>query len=231
MKTNIFVSALVTAVLIAIAGIGAYFILPRLIQENTSDLNLQIKQANERLQKIEGSIAVSEQASKEGQLKIGADAQTIVNMVNRQISRIDALSVQTKGDIKRIDDEMTRQKNRIEKGLKEQEETAKKIDDATKSLAQTAQFRGLLANIKRQILKVRLEISDKNIGNAKNELNLIDARFGQASALTSAQEKTTLKELHQMLQKVRADLDTNLASAANRLDLLWHELEKVPEQP
>ena len=49
--------------------------------------------------------------------------------------------------------------------------------------------------------------------------------------LTSAQEKTTLKELHQMLQKVRADLDTNLASAANRLDLLWHELEKVPEQP
>ncbi len=231
MKTNIFVSLLVTAVLIAIAGIGAYFILPGLIRENTSDLNLQMKQANERLQKIEGYIAVSEQASKEGQLKIGADAQTIVNMMNQQISRIDALSVKTKGDIKRIDDEMTGQKNRIEKGLKQQEETAKKIDDATKSLVQTTQFRGILANIKRQILKVRLEISDKNIGNAKNELNLIDARFDKASALASAQEKTTLKELHQMLRKIRADLDTNLASAANRLDLLWHELEKLPEMP
>ena len=231
MKTNIFVSVLVSAVVIAIAGIGAYFILPRLIQENTSDLNLQIKQANERLQQIEGYIAVLEQASKEGQLKIGADAQTIVNMVNQQISRVDALSAKSREDIKRIGEEMAKQSSRIEQGFKEQKETARKIDEATKSLVQTAQFRGFLANIKRHILKARLEISDKNIGNAKNELSLIDAQFDKASVLASDQQRTTLKELHQMLQKVRADLDTNLASAGNRLDLLWHELEKLPEQP
>ena len=230
MKTNIVVSILVAALLIAAAGSGAYFLLPEIIRDNTADLALQMKQANDRLQKLESYAASAEQASKEGQLKIGADAQTIVNTVNRQISRVDALDAKEREEIRRIEEGMVQLKNKIDQGLKNQDEASKKIDAATKSLAQNARFRGILANIKRQILKARVEISDGNLGNAKNELNLIDAQFDRASALATAPEKNALRESQEMLQKVKADLDTNLASAANRLDLLWHELEKLPEQ-
>ncbi|MFH1079985.1 MAG: hypothetical protein V1766_06955 [Pseudomonadota bacterium] len=230
MKTNIVVCVLVAGVLIVAAGAGAYFLLPVMIREQTAGLRSQLQQTEERLQKVEAYLSSEEKEIKAGQLKSGSDANTIIKALNKQAARTDALEGKITGEMKRIGDETGKQRNRIEEGLKEQTETSKKISADAKALARMTAFDSLLNNVKGQILKARLEVGDKNITVARNELDLIDKQFDKALTLASDHEKVGIGELHEMLRKVKMDLDVNFSSAVNRLDLLWHELGKLQEK-
>lgn len=230
MKTNIIICVLVAGVLIVAAGAGAYFLLPVMIQEQTAGLRSQLQQTEERLQKVEAYIQSEEKEIKAGQLKIGSDANTIVKALNKQTARIDAMEGKITGEIKHIGDETGKQQTRIEEGLKEQIETSKKISAEAKALVRMTAFDSLLNNIKGQILKARMEVGDKNITVARNELDIIDKQFDKALIIASDDEKAGIGELHEMLRKVKADLDVNFSSAVNRLDLLWHELGKLQEK-
>lgn len=230
MKTNIIVSFLVAGILIVGAGAGAYFLLPALIQEKTAALNSQLKKTEERLQKLEAYIASEEKANSEGQLKIGADPKMMIKALNRQNARIDALESKISKGMKSIDEGLVKQRNRIDEGLKEQAESSRVVSAEAKAFIRTTTFNSLLNNIKGQILKARLALSDKNISAVRNELDLVDNQFDKARGLASDQQKADIEKLHEMLGNVKTDLDINLASAANRLDLLWHELGKLSER-
>jgi len=230
MRTNVIICALVAGVLIVAAGAGAYFLLPFMIQEQTAGLRSQLQQTEERLQKVEVYIKSEEKEIKAGQLKIGSDADTIVKALNKQAVRTNALEGKIAGEMKRISDETEKQRNRIEEGLKEQVETSKNISAEAKALVRMTAFDSLLNSIKGQILKARLEVSDKNITVARNELDLIDKHFDKALVIASDHEKAGIGELHEMLRKVKADLNVNFSSAVIRLDLLWHELGKLQEK-
>ena len=43
----------------------------------------------------------------------------------------------------------------------------------------------------------------------------------------SDENKKAIEELQSTLKKARAEIDTDLPAALNRIDLLWHEMGKL----
>ncbi|MEW6002881.1 MAG: hypothetical protein AB1638_09585, partial [Nitrospirota bacterium] len=75
------------------------------------------------------------------------------------------------------------------------------------------------------ILKVKVDLTSRNFGSAKNELNLVDEAFEKAK--TAASDKRVIEELQLTLKKAKSEIDTDLPSAISRIDLLWHETGKL----
>jgi hypothetical protein len=88
-------------------------------------------------------------------------------------------------------------------------------------------FDARMANIRGHILKARVEIVAKNVGTAKNELDLVNEVFERTKASASDESKKAIEELQATLKKARAEIDTDLPAALNKIDLLWHEMGKM----
>ena len=88
-------------------------------------------------------------------------------------------------------------------------------------------FYALMATIRGNVLKVKLELVAKNVGTARNDLELISGTFEKAKTLATEENRKVIDELQGILKKARGDIDTDLPSAINRIDLLWNEMSKV----
>ncbi len=218
MKTGVGIIFLI-ALIIAMAGIG-YFGLPFLIEKENIGLRADIQDLKQRLQKIE-------EESKAAPLKPEADVQKVIKTVNAIYHKVNSLEDSFKKGMSETNEAIKIQGKATEEALKKQAEALDKVNKETQTKIQGIMFDAAMANIRGHLLKARVEIAAKNVGIAKSELDLIDGLFIKTAEVASDENKKTIKELQGILKKARAEIDTDLPAAINRIDLLWYEMGKL----
>jgi hypothetical protein len=213
-------TVLVVLVLILVLAGAGYLGLPILIKQETSGLVTDIQDVKQRLQKIE-------EESKAAPLPPDADVQKVIKTVNAMYSQIASLEDSLKKSSSAIDETIKKQSAMTEEALRKQADTINTIDKETRTKIQGIMFDAAMANIRGHILKARVELVAKNVGTAKAELDLINELFSKASVVASDENKKSIRELQTSLQKAKAEMDTDLPAALNKIDLVWHEMSRL----
>jgi hypothetical protein len=213
-------TVLVVIILVAvIAGIG-YFGLPFLINKETAGLRADIQDLKQRLQKME-------EESKAAPLKPDANVHEVIRDVNAIFHKMNSLESSFQKGISATNETIKIQRTATEEALRKQAETIDRMNKESDARTQKIMFDARMANIRGHILKARVEIVAKNVGNAKNELDLVSEAFESTKASASDENQKAIEELQITLKKARAEIDTDLPAALNRIDLLWHEMGKL----
>jgi uncharacterized membrane-anchored protein YhcB (DUF1043 family) len=236
MKTRLWIIFLIILI-VAIAGIG-YLGLPILIEKETAGLRADVQDVKQRLQKIE-------EESKAAPLKPDADVQKVIKTVNAIYYRVNSLEDSLKKGLSATDEtikkqgkvteetlkkhaeEIEKQKAATAEALRKQAEVIDKLNQETETKIQKIMFDATMASIRGHILKARVELVAKNVGTARAELDLVDELFSKVSEIASDKDRGTIQELRLSLKKTRAEMDTDLPAALNKIDLLWHEISKL----
>ena len=216
MKTAL-IGFILALLVVAVAG---YFGLPVLIDRETSGLKQELQDVNQRLLKIE-------EESKVAPLKTDADTGKIIRTVNALSLKVDALDGSVKKDISAVGDTIKNLGTENTEGLKKQAETVDKMQKEIQAQIQRIKFSAAMTNISEHVLRVKLDLESKNIGTARNELNLIEGEIEKVKASVPDEMKKTLGELQATLKKAKSEIDTDLPSSINRIDLIWHEMNKL----
>jgi len=215
MKTVLIIILLI----LVLAGAG-YLGLPILIKKETSGLMADIHDVKQRLQKIE-------EESKAAPLQPDADVQKVIKTVNAIYLKTVSLEDSLKKSTSAIDETIKKQSTMTEEALRKQAETIDKIDKETQAKIQGIMFDATMARIRGHILKARVEIAAKNVGTARSELDLVNDLLNEAKSTASNKNKEVIEELQVSLKKARAEIDTDLPAALNKIDLLWHEMGRL----
>jgi hypothetical protein len=235
MKTKVWI---IFSIILIVAIIGAgYFYLPILIEKKTDEIKADVQDLNQRLHKME-------EESKVAPLQLDADARKIIKTMNAISLRLNSFedsfkkglsatdeTIKKQGKVneealKKQAEALEKQKTATEEALKKQAEATDKLNKEIEAKIQKIMFDATMATIRGHLLKTRVEIAAKNVGTAKTELDLIDELFSKAAVTASDENKKAIKELQVSLKKAKADIDIDLPSAINRIDLLWHEMSK-----
>jgi len=213
-------TVLVAIVSIAVILSAGYFGLPFLIEKKTAVLSADVQALKQKLEKMD-------EESKIAPLQSTADTQKITKVVNSLALKVTALEDSFKKGMSATDETIKKQKSATEEASKKQIEAIDKITKDTEAKIHRSMFYALMATIRGNVLKVKLELVAKNIGTAKNDLELISGTFEKAKTLAIEENRKVIDELQGILKKAKADIDTDLPSAINRIDLLWNEMSKV----
>lgn len=214
-------NVLVSIVLVILVVLGAgYFGLPFLIEKETSALKAEVQDLRQRLQAMEES-------NKAAPLTLDADAQKIITTVNALSRQMNSLEQSGKKEIAATTEAVKAQKTTTEETLKKQTETVSKTLEEMRLKVQEVRFHATIANIREHVLKARMEIVARNIGNAKTELDVIDELISSAIAAASDENKKVLGELQTSLKKAKSEIESDLQSATNRINMLWNEMGKL----
>jgi hypothetical protein len=216
MKTAL-IGFIIALIVVAAAG---YFGLPILIDRETSVLKQELRDVKQRLQKIE-------EESKVVPLKTDADTGKIVKTVNALSLQVKSMDDSFKKDSSALRDTLKNLRAENTEGLKKQAESADKMQKETQAQIQKIKFYAAITNIREHVLRIKLDLESKNIGTAKNELNLIDGEIEKVKPSVPDAAKKTLAEMQTTLNKAKAEIDTDLPSSINRIDLIWHEMNKL----
>jgi len=213
-------TVLVVIILIAVIVSAGYFGLPVLIEKKTAALSADVQDLKQKLQKME-------EESKIATLQPDADAQKIIKAVNSIASKVTTLEDSFKKGMSTTDEMIKKQKTATEEAFKKQSAAIDKIAKDTGVKIQRSMFNALMATIRGNVLRVKVELAAKNIGTSKNELELISETFEKAKTLATDENRRVIDELQGILRKAKAEIDTDLPSAINRIDLLWNEMSKL----
>jgi hypothetical protein len=213
-------AVLVVIILIAV-GLGAgYFGIPVLIERQTAPLKAQVEDLKNEIQKMEAE-------SKIAPLQPTADVQKIIKVVNSLSLKMTALEDSFKKNMSATDDTVKKQRAATEEALKRQSEAAGKADKETEAKIRMNTFYALMSTVRGNVLKAKVDLAARNIGTAKNDLEPISGTLEKARPLSTDENGKAIDELQGILKKARADIDTDLPSAINRIDLLWNEVGKI----
>jgi DNA repair exonuclease SbcCD ATPase subunit len=215
MKTVI----LILLIVLALIGAG-YFGLPILIEKETAGLKAEIQDIKKRLQKIE-------EFTKTAPLQPDADFQKVIHTINALHTKVVSLEDSLKRNTSAIDETIKKQNAANEEALRKQAEALEKTTKETQSKIQEIMFDATMARIRGHILKAKVEISAKNVGTARSELDLINDLLNEAKSSASVKSKGIIEELQGSLKKARAEIDTDLPAAMNKIDLLWYEMSRL----
>jgi predicted nucleic acid-binding Zn-ribbon protein len=208
-------------ILVLVLSIGAgYFVLPLLIQKETAGLKSEMQDVKQRLERIEKSMEIAP-------LQPDADFQKVIQTVNALHIKVVSLEDSFKKSAAALDETMKNQNAAHEETLRKQAETIEKITKETQSKIQEIMFDSTMALIRGHILKARVEISSKNVGTARSELDLINDLLTEAKSSASGKNKEVIEELRVSLKKARTEIDTDLPAALNKIDLLWYEMSRL----
>ncbi|NWF52074.1 MAG: hypothetical protein HXY47_03225 [Nitrospirae bacterium] len=213
-------TVLIVILLVVITISGGYFGLPIFIEKKTAGLQSDIQDIKKRLQKIE-------EESKMAPLKPGANVQEVIKTVNTIYHKMNSLESSFNKDISATNEALKNQKMITEESFKRQKDVIEKLSRETEAELQRIMFNARMANIISHILKARVEIVAKNVGTAKNELDLINEAFERTKASASEENNKVIEELQTTLKKAKSDIESDLPAALNRIDLLWHEMGKL----
>jgi len=214
-------NVIVSIILVILVVLGAgYFGLPVLIEKETSALKAEVQDLRQRLQAME-------EMNKVAPLTLDADAQKIITTVNALSRQMNSLEQSGKKEIAATTEAIKTQKTSTEETLKKQTETVGKTLEEMRLKVQEIGFHATIANIREHILKARMEIVARNIGNAKTELDVIDELIASAMAAASDENKRVLGELQTSLKKTKSEIESDLQSATNRLNILWNEMGRL----
>jgi hypothetical protein len=207
-------------ILVVVIFAGGYFGISFLIGKKTSVLNSDIQDLKQRVQKME-------EESKVAPLPPDADTQKIIKTVNALAFRTGNLENSFKKELNEQNELIKNQKITTDEELKKQKDTIDKNHGDLQAQLKTIRLNDALEDIKAHILKARMEIVAKNIGNAKTELEYIDELFTKTLLLASDEQKKIINELQASLKKAKMEIDNDLPSAINRVNSLWHETGKL----
>jgi len=207
-------------VVIFVLIIAGYFGISFLMEKKTVDLRSEVESVRQRLQKIEDESRVAP-------LQPDADAAKIIKTVNAVSVKADSLEASLEKETTSLEDALTKQRMSADEALKKQAETIEKNYRESLSRIQAINFGATMAGIRAHILKARFEMGTKNIGTAKAELEFIDELLKDAVSSVSDERKKVLQDLQSTLKKARTEIDTDLPSAANKIELLWHEISQL----
>ncbi len=215
MKTVLIIVILIAAII----GAG-YLGFPLLIKKETAGLGSEVQDMKQRLQKIEEFTRIAP-------LQPDADFQKVIKTVNATYYKVVSLEDSFKKSTSTVDEAIEKQKTTIEEAFRKHAEAIDKMNKDMQAKIQEIMFDAAMANIKGHILKARVEIAAKNVGIARSELDLINELFSKAAEVASDEDKKGIKELQASLKTARTEIDTDVPSALNRIELLWHEMGKL----
>ena len=215
------------AIIIVIAVIAfiaaGYFGVPFLIDKHTSQIREEVQDVKQRLQKMEDEAKVAP-------LQTDADARQIIKAVNAISLKLNTMEDSFRKDVSMADESIKKQKTATEEALKKQNEIFEKSYKETRSDVNLINFYSAVSNIREHVLKARIEIISKNIGNAKTELDLIDDLFSGIIASAPEDRKKTIIDLQVSLKRAKSEIDADLPSAVNRINIMWHEISRILRQ-
>lgn len=219
---------ILTVILVVVAfAVAAFFGLPLLIDHQNASIKTEMKKLDARVQKAEGFIKTEEEARKYLQLPQDADTQKIIRIMNAISVKLASIETGVGGKLVTINEEIKAQKAATEAALKKQSDALEKVAAQTREDLRNSQYKALLAGIRGDILKAKVDLVAKNIGNAKTELDGVAILLEKAKSKASVESGKTIEELQRSLKKAKAELDTDVPAALNRIDLIWHEISSL----
>jgi len=211
---------LLLVVVIAAIAAGGYLGMPVVIDSRTAPLKAEIGELKQQLQKMEDD-------AKKAPLPPDADAGKIISAVNILAAKTAAVENALTKDRATIDAAAREQKTALEEALKKQADALDRLGRETEVKLQKSTFSSFMAIVRGHVLKVKVELAARNIGTAKNELELISETFEKAKASAGAEQKRIIEELQGTVKKIRAEVDADLPAAMNRVDILWHDMSRL----
>jgi len=115
-----------------------------------------------------------------------------------------------KKDISSAEESIKKQEIATEEALKKQNEIFEKNHKEIRSEIHLINFYSAVTNIREHVLKARIEIIAKNIGNAKTKLDLIDDLFSGIIASVPQESKKTIIDLQVSLKRANTEIDNDL---------------------
>ena len=214
-------------VLILFIGAGGYFGLPLLIDKETTELRMEVRDLKEKVQKIEAFVQSEEDIRKVTQLTPDSDSQRIIKTVNSVSLKLKTLEESTNKGISATDEAVKKQKAEMDEAIRIQSEALNKFNRETQNSIQGIQFDASMATIRSHILKVQVELQTRNVATAKAEMELVSDMFEKLKSMATEENRKTIEDLHGTLKKASGELESDLPSAINRINLLWHEMGKL----
>lgn len=211
MKTVIIIVVVVVLVCLGVAG-GVYYGVPFMMDKETAVLKADMTALKSRLQKVEAFIVQEEDARRSNTLGAGADAAKIIREVNALVSRVDSLEASTEKHRTALDNRFKTQEQASATGLKD-----------LQARLQRAMFNLALADTRERILKARIELLARNLGNAKTELDLLSGNLERMKKTGSEEDKKSIAEMQGILKKAQEEVTADQPGALTRIDLMWHE--------
>ena len=205
-----------------------YILGPMLIQREIAPLKSELIELQGRLKASEDFIKAEEEAKHQTGLKADTRLPDVVKTVNRlavgQKSIEDLMQVRFAD----FDARLAEMKAATEGGMNK---LAQQAEEATKKTNQRFQDNILHTRIEDarvRLVKVKSELLAKNVGTAKGELDLLSQTLDEAKKMAgdNSGKQASFETLQGMVKEIKAEMDTNLVAATDRIDLLWHELAK-----
>ena len=209
--------AVIAVIVLAVVGILG---LPVLMDKHIASLRQDVQDVKQRLQKIEDE-------SKVAPLALDADAQKIIKTVNALALQVDTNENSRKKDISIQNETIQKQKVATDEALKKQMETIEKNHTDMQSQLHISRFNAAVEDIRQHMLKARMEVIAKNLGNARTEIDYIDELFTTVYTSAKDEQKQIIDELRASLKKAKTEIDTDLPSFINRMNAVWHETGRL----
>jgi len=199
------------------------------IKRELEPLKDDVVQLQARLQASEEFIKTEEEARQRTGLTADTKFPDVVKTVNRlavgQKSIEDLMQVRFADFDARLAEMKAATDGGMNKLAQQAEETTKKTnqrfqDSALKAKVEDARIR---------LVKVKSELLARNIGVAKGEMDLLSQTLEDGKKIVGdgGSKRASLERLQGMVKEIKAEMDTNLVAATDRIDLLWHELTKL----
>ena len=150
--------------------------------------------------------------------------QKIIQMINALSAKLTAIEAGTGKKFVATADEIKSQKTATEAALKKHSEALEKAALETRQELRSSLYKALLEGVRGNLLKAKVDVVAKNIGNARTELDEVAVLLERAKNMASAESRKKIEELQGALKKAKAELDTDLSMALNRIELIWHEI-------
>ena len=205
------ISWLMIAVLLAGMGGGGFY-----FYQQTTDLRSNVLDLRQRLDRVEAFVKSEEDIRKMTQLPADANLPKVITSLNSTSAKLSA-----------VDDSFKKEASRLDGDIKKQAQAIDKLNKETIAMTQKNTFDTLMAIIRGHILKIKLELSNKNVGVVKSELDFVNDLLTKATAIATPEHKKAIEEIQAALQKAKAEADSNLPAASSRVDLMWYDLVKI----
>jgi len=204
-------SWLIIAVLLAGLGVGGFY-----FYQQTADLRSNVLDLRQRLDRVDAFVKSEEEIRKMTQLPADANLPKVITSLNSTNAKLSA-----------VEDSFKKEASRLDGDIKKQSEAIDKLNKETVAMTQKNTFDTLMAVIRGHILKIKLELSNKNVGVVKSELDLVNELLTKAAAIAKPEQKRAIGEIQAALQKAKTEADSNLPAASSRVDLLWYDVVKI----
>lgn len=218
MKVAMVTALVIVIVCIAVAA-GVYYGVPFMMAQETTGLKGEIAALKSRLDKTEAFIAQEEEAKGSGRLQAGADASRIIREVNTVSSRVDALQASSEKRRAELDNQFKAREQALTVGIKD-----------LQTRLQKAIFQATLADTRERILKARIELLARNLGNAKTELGLLSEPLERLKKAVSDEYKSSVAEMQNLLKKSQEEVTADQPGALTRIDLMWHQSGRLAKE-